>query len=206
MRTTDQDDAISILSIVLHLLLLVMIITITAYLFTYVPGEEPKGLYVRAIEVSRGTVQVAGDPLGYSSIPREIDGVEILPSVHNQEAIGAVRISFSPVIGDITVDTNKISVSLAQGDGTIRLTPSHQSPLSPGDWIVLHRREPRINRETGDRSTIGLGESFDILIVLPGPLVSGDRLRLSIFLRPDTAIPIERSIPHRVVDTTLLSP
>jgi len=206
MRTTDQDDAISILLIILHLLLLAMIITITAYLFAYIPGEEPKGLYIRAIEVSRGTVQVAGDPLGYSSVPREIDGVAILPSVHNEEAIGAVRVSFSPVIGDIAVDINKISVSLYHGDEKTRLTPLYEPPLGPGDWIVLHRREPRIIRETGDRSTIGLGETFDILIVLPVPLVSGDRLRLSIYLRPDTAIPIERSIPHRVVDTTLLSP
>ncbi|MBR1369557.1 hypothetical protein RJ53_08680 [Methanocalculus chunghsingensis] len=206
MRPIDQDDAISILSIILHLLLLIMIITVTLYLFMYFPGEEPKGLYVRAIEVSRGTMQVAGDPLGYSSVPRETDGVVILPSVHNEEAIGAVRVSFSPVIGDIAVDINKISVFLYQGDEKIRLTPSHQSPLSSGEWMVLHRRESRIIRETGDRSTIGLGESFDILIVLPGPLVSGDRLRLSIFLMPDTAIPIERSIPHRVAYTTLLSP
>ncbi|MCP1714469.1 hypothetical protein J2T58_000296 [Methanocalculus alkaliphilus] len=206
MRMRGSDNAVSMLSIILHLLLFVTLITITAYLVTYDPGEEPKGLYIRAVEVSRGTVHLAGDPIGYSSVPREVEGVLILPSVHDTGAVGAVRVSFSPVIGDISLDINKISVSLYRGDGIIRLSPSHHPPLNPGEWMVIKRREPFITGGPAERSVIGLGETFDLLIVLPEPLAPDERIRLFVSLRPGSAIRIDRPIPHRVVDTTPLPP
>lgn len=199
-----QDDAITVLSV-----LLIILAGITGAIFVFhllIPHHTstPHGLVAMAIRESGDSVRMTGDPVGYSSIPHTISGFDIRPETYDEQRIGAIQVSISPIIGDMAIDMDTTKMSIIQGEKEILLSQKKISPLNPGDWAIVSRYGYLPFGSANNDDILHAGETFDLLITLPEPLYPKEHFTLVIAPFGGMPIRITRTVPAKVTPVTIL--
>ena len=204
MTKRPQDDAITVLSVILIILGGVAGTIVLIHIIAPHHTGTPHGLVAMAVRESGDSVRLAGDLVGYSSIPRTVSGFDIRPRKTDEHAIGAIQVSISPIIGDMAIDMDYTRISIISGSIEMHLTRKKASPLNPGDWAIISRYGHLPFGSANDDDILHAGETFDLLITLPKPLHPGNRFTLVITPSGGVPLRITRTLPMRVTAVTTI--
>lgn len=204
MTKRPQDDAITVLSVILIILGGVAGTIVLIHIIAPHHTGTPHGLVAMAIRESGDSVRITGDPIGYSSIPRTVSGFDIRPRKTDEHSIGAIQVSISPIIGDMAIDMDYTRISIISGTTEMHLTRKKASPLNPGDWAIISRYGHLPFGSANDDDILHAGETFDLLITLPKPLHPGNRFTLVITPSGGVPLRITRTLPMRVTAVTTI--
>ncbi len=204
MKMRPQDDAITVLSVIL--IILAVCAAAAFFIHLLIPHQTgtPHGLVAMAVRESGDSIRITGDLIGYSSIPRTVSGFDIRPEAYDDNAIGSLHVSVSPLIGDMAIDMDKTRISIIQSNKEIALTRKKASPLNPGDWAIISRYGYLPFGSANDDDILHAGETFDLLITLPEPLHPNDRFTLVIAPAGGVPLRITRTVPGRVTPVTTI--
>lgn len=205
MTKRPQDDAITVLSVILIILGGVAGTIVLIHIITPDNTGTPHGLVAMAVRESGDSVRLTGDPIGFSSIQRTISGFDIRPQTTDEHAIGAIQVSISPIIGDMAIDMDQTTVTIIDTSTETLTKQKKASPLNPGDWAIISRYGYLPFGSANDDDILHAGETFDLLITLPEPLYAQDRLTLVIAPSGGVPLRITRTVPMQVTPVTTIN-
>lgn len=159
------------------------------------PGHDglfSGGLIRVAISESGDSVRIYGTPVGYSSISREIEGIDAIASKENPATIGFLGVSVTPLVGDLSIDTHRMGIAIARPDNEMSITRSRDSAVSPGHWIIARKYHMIPMKSPDEDDILEAGEIFDLLISLPEPLFPNQKF--SIILAPEHGMPWKQEL------------
>lgn len=208
MHTQPLESGLSGLGLVSLLLLVLaavsLILIAIAGLFSGF-GYSVEGLVARSVQETGEAVRVTGTPVGYKATFLEIEGVGCIPATENQNAIGFVRVSVTPLVGTLATDTDLMDLAFVTKDSSIPLRKTMAGHVAPGNWTIIRKYNVLPGKSADRDDILGANEVFDILISLPQPL--GPHQKASIVFSPEHGMPysLELSIPPLIRPVTLLS-
>jgi len=130
-------------------------------------GVPNESLIRGAISESGDSVRIYGTPIGYSSVSREIEGIYAISSMENPYALGFLLISVTPIVGDLSIDTNRMKITLARAGDEIPVSRSRDVALNPGNWTIAKKYNMIPMHSADEDDILEGGEIFDLLISLP---------------------------------------
>lgn len=204
MRSTPDDEAITVLSLIMAVLVMAVCGVFIVHLLLPPSGGGSHGLVSMAARESGDSVRVVADPVGYQSVLRTVSGFEIRPAIRDDRAIGSPQVSITPLVGDFAIDMDTTTISITIRGNRTSLVQTKQSPLAPGDWAIVSRHGTIPYDAPGDDDILHSGEIFDLVIVVPEPLRPYDHFTLAI--DPAGAVPWEttRIVPPKITPVTTL--
>ena len=120
-----------------------------------------------AISESGDSVRIYGTPIGYSSVSREIEGIYAIASREDPNALGFFLLSVTPIVGDLSINTNRMRITIVSSGNEIPVARSRDVALNPGNWTIV-KKYNMIPMHTADEDDIlERGEIFVLLISLP---------------------------------------
>ncbi len=145
------------------------------------------GLIRGAISESGDSVRIYGTPIGYSSISREIEAKHAIASRENPNTLGFFLISVTPIVGDLSIDINRMKITIVSAGNGMPITMSRDAILNPGNWTIVKKYNMIPMKSADEDDFLEGGEIFDLLISLPVPLTPYQKF--SIVLSPEHGIP-----------------
>jgi len=152
---------------------LLFLIGFSSYLVISVTSiSDPSSLLNRdlirgAISESGDSVRIYGTPIGYSSVSREIEGIYAIPPMENPNALGFLLVSVTPIVGDLSIDTNRMKNTLARAGNEMPVSRSRDVALNPGNWTIVKKYNMIPMHSADEDDILEGGEIFDLLISLP---------------------------------------
>lgn len=150
-------------------------------------GKENRGLIRGAISESGDSVRIYGTPIGYSSVSREIEGIHAISSMENPNALGFLLVSVTPIVGDLSIDTNRMRITIVSAGNEIPVARNRNAILNPGNWTIVKKYNMIPMQSADEDDILEGGEIFDLLISLPEPFPPYKKL--IIILSPEHGMP-----------------
>lgn len=205
MKKRSQDDAITVLSVIIIILAGVAGIVVLIHIITPNHTGTPHGLVAMAARESGDSVRITGNPIGYSCIQRTVSGFDIRPQTTDEHAIGAIQASISPIIGDMAIDMDQTTITIIDTRTETLTKQKKVSPLNPGEWAIISRYGNLPFGSANDDDILHPGETFDLLITLPEPLSPEERFTLVIAPAGGVPLRITRTVPVQVTPVTTIN-
>lgn len=174
-------------------MIILFLIGFSSYLvISFTSLSDPSSLLNRelirgAISESEDSVRVYGTPIGYSSVSREIEGIHAIASSENPNALGFFLISVTPIVGDLSIDTNRMRITIVSAGNEMPVARSRNAALNPGNWTIVKKYNMIPMRSADEDDILEGGEIFDLLISLPEPFPPYKKL--IIILSPEHGMP-----------------
>ncbi len=146
-----------------------------------------RGLVRGAISESGDSVRIYGTPIGYSSVSREIEGIHAIASGEDPNALGFFLISVTPIVGDLSIDTNRMRITIVSAGNEIPVARNRNAILNPGNWTIVKKYNMIPMQSADEDDILEGGEIFDLLISLPEPFPPYKKL--IIILSPEHGMP-----------------
>ena len=175
----------SICVLILFVIAFSIIISISSSYFQ--DGLFSGGLIRGAISESGDSIRIYGTPIGYSSVSREIEGKHAIAPREDPNALGFILISVTPIVGDLSIDTNRMRITIAGGGYEMPVTMSRNAALYPGNWTIVKKYNMIPMRSADEDDILEGGEIFDLLISLPESFTPYQKF--TIVLSPEHGVP-----------------
>jgi len=189
MPDQNRQSGITIFQVVIILFLIVFSLYLVIFLLSSSNTSclSNRGLIRGALSESGDSVRIYGTPIGFSSISREIEGKHAITSRENPNALGFLIISVTPIEGDLSLNTNRMRITIVSSGNEIPVSRSRDVALNPGNWTIVKKYNMIPMQSADEDDILEGGEIFDLLISLPEPFTPYEKL---IFvLSPEHGIP-----------------
>lgn len=180
----------SICVLVLFVIAFSIIISISPSYFQ--DGLFSGGLIKGAISESGDSVRIYGTPIGYSSVSREIEGIHASASREDPNALGFFLISVTPIVGDLSIDINRMKITIVSAGNEIPVTLSRTASLGPGNWTIVSKYHMIPMHSADEDDILEGGEIFALLISLPESFTPYQKC--TIVLSPEHGIPWKQEL------------
>jgi|GEM_PF-2196183 len=204
LRSVPGEEAITVLSLIMAVLIMPACGVFIVHLLAPFPDGGSHGLVTVSMKESGDSVRIVAAPVGYASVPRTVSGFGIRPAVQDDQVIGSLQVSVTPLVGDFAIDMDTTVISIISHGNRTTFGRTEQSPVGPGEWAIVSKYGTIPYDEPGDDDTLHSGEIFDLVMVVPEPLHPYDRFTLAI--APAGAVPWQttRTVPPKVTPVTTL--
>jgi len=150
------------------------------------------GLIKGAISESGDSVRIYGTPIGYSSVSREIEGIHAIAYREDPNALGFFLISVTPIVGDLSIDINRMKITIVSAGNELPVTLSTTASLGPGNWTIVGKYHMIPMHSADEDDILEGGEIFDLLISLPESFTPYQKF--TIVLSPEHGIPWKQEL------------
>lgn len=208
MQKQPFESGLSVLGV---LFLLLLVFAAVSLILIAIAGLFPgfgylvEGLVARSVQETGEAVRVTGTPIGYKATFLEIEGIGCLTATENQNAIGFVRVSITPLVGTLAIDTDLMDLAFVTKDSSIPLRKTMAGHVAPGNWTIIRKYNVLPGKNADRDDILEANEVFDILISLPQAF--GPHQKASIVFSPEHGMSysLELSIPPVITPVTFLS-
>ncbi len=166
---------------------------------------QPGGIVIRSVQQSGESIRVTGTPVGYPGTSREIEGIAAVPVMENQNAIGFVILSITPLVGDLAIDTDSMGLALVTKDSVLLLQKTREKKVGPGEWAIVRKYNLLPGKSADADDILEAHEVFEILVSLPVPLLPGQKGTLVFSPRHGMQYSQKLAVPPVIRPVTLLS-
>jgi archaellin len=194
----------------LELLILVAIVAAAVAAGLYWEGHHggpraPSGIIPLSVQTAERAMVVAGETYGYWIQDGKAGEVPVGFTGEDRPGIDAISIPVQLLVGGSPLDMDSLKVVVRSRAGTTAL-PRDESGL-PGrsSWAVAGKTGVLPFQDADRDDLLEEPETFQILVLPPGPLDPGDHVTVTLSPPLGIALVVDRDIPGHVTPVTLLS-
>jgi archaellin len=168
-------------------------------------AKAPSGIIPLSVATAERAMVVAGETYGYWVQDGIAGGIPVAVSGGARPGIDAISVPVQLLVGGSPLDMGTVKVAVRSRAGTREL-PRDMSGL-PGrsSWAVAGKTAVLPLQKADRDDLLEEPETFQILVLPPGPLDPGDHVTVTLSAPPGIPLVIDRDIPAHVSPVTLLS-
>jgi hypothetical protein len=192
------DGGLTVLEGIILCIVAVMVAVFAVHALNAPPGH-PAGFVYSAFEETGGCLMVSGEVYGYALAGGTVDGVDLIsvgPTRYGWDRSPAAFASSSAIWGASI--WSRAVVEIATRDGAERLARTAETPVWPGNWMIVGTEHMIPFRQVDGDTLLEPGERFDLLLYPARSLAPGEKFLIRIV--PPGAVPftVERHVPPRI--------
>ena len=190
----DKEEGITGLEVICLLIFLAVAIYVV-FTHVYTPNEDggtPRGLIAGAVYESGDSVRMYGMPVGYSSVSREIEGIDAVAATENPSALGFLLVSVTPLIGDLAIDLDRMEMTIVSSGTKTLIIRSRGASVGPGNWTIAGKSNMIPMKSADEDDLLEASEIFDLLISMPEPFFPYQKF--SVVLSPEHGVPYTQKL------------
>jgi archaellin len=167
--------------------------------------KTPSGIIPLSVATAERAMVVAGETYGYWVQDGTAGEVPVSIPPDPRPGIDAISIPVQLLVGGSPLDMDSLKVVVRSRAGTTAL-PRDESGL-PGrsSWAVAGKTGVLPFQDADRDDLLEEPETFQILVLPPGPLDPGDHVTVTLSPPLGIALVVDRDIPGHVTPVTLLS-
>ena len=168
-------------------------------------AKAPSGIIPLSLETAGRTMVVAGETYGFWVRDGTAGGIPVGFPPDPRPGIDAISIPVQLLVGQDPLDMNSVTVTVRYLGSTAVLTRDATGLPGRSTWAVAGKTGVLPLQEADRDDLLEQPETFQVLVVPPGPLAPGGQVTVVLSPVPGIPLVIDREIPARVTPVTLLS-
>jgi archaellin len=168
-------------------------------------AKAPSGIIPLSLETAERTMVVAGETYGFWVRDGTAGGIPVSFPQDPRPGVDAISVPIQLLVGQDPIDMNSLRVAVRSRDGTTVLLRDESGRPGRSSWAVTGKTGVLPLQEADRDDLLETPETFQVLVLPPGPLEPGEQVTVTISSPPGIPLVIDRDIPARVSPVTLLS-